>query len=240
MSERVELSIVLPCYNEAENLPLLLEVYARIWPKYLSAELVLVNNGSTDNSADVLALELAKPELHFARTVLVPKNRGYGFGMYTGLQAARGEFLALSHADMQCKPEDVFAAYNLLKSQPNPKGCFIKGRRGPREFGAELVTRCMSVISSTVLLTTLTDINAQPKVFHHSHLGRLKSPPDGIPFDLYVLYQAKRAGLQVLPIPVIFGKRGHGKSKWAFGFLRWRTFLNMIGYIFHLRFHPEG
>lgn len=240
MSERVDLSIVLPCYNEAENLPPLLARYAAAWPD-ISAELILVDNGSTDHTAAVLARELAKPEYRFARTVLVPKNRGYGHGIVTGLRAAAGEFLAFSHADLQCGPEDVFAAYRLLKSQPDPAKAVVKGKRAKRDFSAELVTTGMSLVASAVLLTPLSDVNAQPKVFHRSHLDRLAAPPDGFPLDLYVLYQAKHAGLATLTVPVVFGARGHGQSKWAFSFLsRWRTILNMVRYIAYLRFHPRG
>jgi glycosyltransferase involved in cell wall biosynthesis len=232
---RIELSIVLPCYNEAENLSPLLQRYADVWED-LPAELILVNNGSTDHSAEVLARELAKPQLAFARTVLVPKNRGYGHGIWTGLQTARGEFVGFSHADMQCSPADLFRAYHKVKAAADPARTIVKGRRARREFAAMLITNGMSFVASTVLGTRLTDINAQPKVFHRSHLQRLTRPPDGFPFDLYVLYQGRRAGLRLETIPVVFGKRGHGQSKWAFSFLsRWRTIWNMVRYIFTLR-----
>jgi hypothetical protein len=82
----------------------------------------------------------------------------------------------------------------------------------------------------------LTDINAQPKVFHRSHLERLRRPPEGFQFDLYVLYAARRAGLRVLTVPVVFGTRAHGHSKWAFSFVsRYRTSWATIVYIFKLR-----
>jgi glycosyltransferase involved in cell wall biosynthesis len=230
------LSIVLPCYNEADNLPLLLDGYWQVWPDW-PAELILVDNGSTDHTAEVLARELALPDLAFARTVRVSQNRGYGHGLATGLQAARGEFVAFSHADMQCSPADVFRAYDLLYNTPNPGQSLVKGRRLGREFSAELITAGMSIVASTVLLTRLTDINAQPKVFHRSHLARLSRPPDGFQFDLYVLYRARQAGLKILTIPVTFGERLHGQSKSAFNiFARYRTIWVMITYIFNLRF----
>jgi glycosyltransferase involved in cell wall biosynthesis len=231
---RPELSIVLPCYNEAENLPPLLERYAQVWED-LPAELILVDNGSTDATEAVLRRELSR--YPFARTVKVEKNQGYGHGIMTGLRAARGEFLAFSHADQQCKPDDVFAAYHKLKSAPKPEMALVKGRRARRSFQSELITGGMAALASVVLATPLWDINAQPKVFHHSHLARLKFPPDGFPLDLYVLYQARRAGVKILTVPVVFAARGHGQSKWAFSFLsRWRTILNMVSYIFRLRF----
>jgi glycosyltransferase involved in cell wall biosynthesis len=234
LSQRPELSIVLPCYNEAENLPPLLARYAQVWVD-LPAELILVDNGSTDHTEAVLRREL--PNYPFARTVKVEKNRGYGHGIMTGLRAARGEYLAFSHADQQCKPDDVFAAYHKLLAAPNPVKTLVKGARAQRSFQSELVTTGMAVLASTVLATPLWDINAQPKVFHRSHRDRLRYPPDGFPLDLYVLYQARRAGVKILTVPVVFGVRGHGQSKWAFSFLsRWRTMLNMAAYIGRLRF----
>lgn len=237
----VSLSIVLPCYNEADNLPLLLEGYRQVWEADLLAELVLVNNGSTDDTAAVLERELHRPELAFARAIHVTHNRGYGQGIHSGLQAAQGEFLAFSHADMQCRPADVFKAYHQLAAEPNPTQALIKGKRGPRDFSASLVTNTMSLLASTVLGMNLTDINAQPKVFHRSHLHRLTQPPDGFQFDLYVLYTARRAGLKILTLPVVFGQRAHGQSKWAFSFLsRYRTIWATITYIFRLRLGGAG
>jgi glycosyltransferase involved in cell wall biosynthesis len=232
----LQLSIVLPCYNEADNLPLLLKAYRQIWED-LPAELILVDNGSTDHTAEVLAQLLSRPEFDFARSVRVAQNRGYGHGLYTGLQAADGQFLATSHADMQCSPADLFAAYHKIIAQPDPTRTLVKGKRGKRDLTASLVTNGMALLASTILLTPLTDINAQPKLFPRSHLARLTHPPDGFQFDLYLLYQARCAGLQILTVPVIFGERAHGQSKSAFNLLaRYRTIWAMIVYIFQLRF----
>lgn len=230
------LSIVLPCYNEADNLPLLLDGYRQVWPDW-PAELILVNNGSTDSTAEVLEQELGRPEMAFARIVRVPVNQGYGHGLYTGLQAAQGEFVGFSHADMQCSPADLFHAYEQLMAQPDPTRVLVKGKRTGRELGPSIVTNGMALLASTILLTNLSDINAQPKLFHRSHLACLTHPPPGFQFDLYVLYQARRAGLKILTIPVVFGQRAHGQSKWAFSLLsRYRTIWATLVYIFQLRF----
>ncbi len=235
-------SVVLPCYNEADNLPPLLDSYAAEWQaQRLPAELILVDNGSTDHTAEVLARELARPELWFARVVRVPANRGFGHGTLTGLQAARGEVVGFSHADMQYRPRDVFEAYRCLMAAPDPARVLVKGRRAPRGWSASLVTNTMAALASLVLLMPLSDINAQPKVFQRGLLARLTHPPDGFQFDLYVLYTARRAGLQVLTVPVVFGLRAHGQSKWAFSFLsRYRTIWATIVYIFKLRFGAAG
>jgi glycosyltransferase involved in cell wall biosynthesis len=229
---KIAFSIVLPCYNEAQNLPLILEGYRKVWRE--SCELVLVNNGSTDNSAQVLGQELAKKENTFARSVLVPVNQGYGYGVMAGVRAAKGEVIGISHADMQCPPTDLFCAYDLLGENKN---AIVKGKRGKREFSALVVTVGMATIATSVLMMLLTDVNAQPKVFPRSLVEYMTEPPNGFELDLYILYSARKLKWKVLELPVVFGKRAHGTSKWAFSLAsRRRHMWATLKYIFRLRF----
>jgi glycosyltransferase involved in cell wall biosynthesis len=214
----------------------LLEAYRQVW-RDLPAELILVDNGSTDDTRAFLEGLLGDPSYGFARVVTVPKNRGYGHGIMTGLRAAEGKFLAFSHADLQCSPADLFTAYDTLLNSPEPDRTIVKGRRQRRGFGPSLITNGMTVVASMVLGSPLSDINAQPKVFTRAHLDRLSSPPDGFEFDVYVLYKARENGGRILTIPVVFQPRAHGASKWAFSFRsRWRTIVRVFQYIFALRF----
>jgi glycosyltransferase involved in cell wall biosynthesis len=230
----MRLSIVLPCYNEARNLPLLLERYRESWDD-LPAELLLVENGSTDDSAAALMRLLASGRYPFARAVTVAKNRGYGFGIMSGLREAKGEFVAFSHADLQCAAPDVFAAFHALQGLPRPEMSVVKGRRHGRHWRDRLVTGTMSALASMLLDRRLTDINAQPKVFHRSLLGRLTNPPDGFQLDLYVLLAAVRAGFAIGTIPVEFPPRIHGVSNWAFSLAsRCRTIRQTMAYMLRL------
>ena len=239
MTRSLAFSIVIPAYNEAANLPALLERYVEVWED-LPAELIVVDNGSSDGTGEVLERQLARPELAFARVLRIDHNRGYGHGIHTGLMSAGGEVVGFSHADMQTDPADLFRAYHQLMLSQDPTRTLIKGQRAPRDFGAELLTRGMSFFATVILMRRISDVNAQPKVFHRSHLERLTQPPDGIPYDLYVLYRGLQAGLEVVTIPVVFGQRAHGESRWAANiFSRYRTILNMIRVMIRLRFSRE-
>lgn len=230
------LSIVLPCYNEALNLGPLLERYRSVWQD-IPAELILVDNGSTDETPDVLEGAIGSGAYPFLRVLTVPRNQGYGFGLMTGLRDARGEFLAFSHADMQCAPEDLFAAWRVLMWQPRPAEVVVKGRRYGRAWQDSLITIRMSVLASSILLRRLADINAQPKLFHRSLLQELAQPPNGLQFDLYVLYRAVRSSRRINTVPVAFSKRLHGQSSWAFSFAaRRRAIWETIAYMFRLGF----
>ena len=81
----MRMSLVIPCYNEARNLPLLV---ARLRETFVrdDIEAILVDNGSTDDSPAVLDALLRSPSR--IRSVRVEKNQGYGFGILAGLAAA--------------------------------------------------------------------------------------------------------------------------------------------------------
>ena len=112
------LSVVVPCFNEARNVPALLERFADAIGER-PVELIVVNNGSTDDTADVLAGLLSKRPYGFARCVSVERNVGYGHGLMTGLREARADVVAITHADLQCDPADVIRAYERLHSEPD-------------------------------------------------------------------------------------------------------------------------
>lgn len=236
------LSVVLPCYNEAPNLPQVLERYRAAAPQGLRWELLLVQNGSTDGSGELLGRLLARPGNGFARAVEVPRNRGYGYGLAAGLSAARGAVLAFSHADLQCDAKDVFDAYALLDKLGGLEGGrIVKGRRRRRAFSQTLLTAGMGLWASLCLGRRMNDINAQPKVFSRSLLPKLAPMPDGFELDVHVLYRALAAGWGLATLPVHFGERLHGESKWAaHTVLRWRTIARVAGYILTLRFRAQA
>lgn len=232
----MQLSIIIPCYNEVKNIPLILQRCAVAVRGRDQMEVILVNNGSTDESPAIFTQELTKPQYQFARVVTVATNIGYGHGIMTGLRNAKGEVLAWTHADMQTDPADVLTAYTAFMKLNQPNQVIMKGRRIHRRFGEWAFTLGMSCIASVVLRKCLFDINAQPKLFHRSFLKKMSKAPDDFSLDLYLLYMAKVNGYRIHTIPVNFGKRIHGESKWAFSFRsRYRTILRTITYIFALR-----
>jgi putative flippase GtrA len=239
-----DLSIVLPCYNEGPNIPLLIERVRPFWPQE-NFELILVNNGSSDNSAEIMAAECRKPENAFLRIVTVPHNIGYGHGILTGLRAAQAPLLAYSHADIQTPPEDIFRAIHLLQAQGLPPAqTLIKGRRTNRDPNALVLTNGLAKIVALVLGHQLEDINGQPKLFARSLLDKLRRPPTGFAFDTYLMYVAALAGLRLVEFPVDFGQRLHGQSKWAGTlFSRYKTiwrYLVSIGQIAWTHYDAPG
>ena len=224
----MKLSIVLPCYNEEKNIPLILEKFNNCI-KTTDIELILVNNGSTDCSGNVL--EKLLPKYSFAKTVKVEVNEGYGYGIIQGLNSAKGEFICYTHADLQTDPEDVLKGLEIIKKSPNPKNSFVKGDRKGRDFFDQFFTIGMSIFETLYLRTKLWDINAQPNIFHINFFKSLDKIPKDFSLDLYFLYMAQKRELDVIRFNVIFPPRMHGESSWNKGFAsKWKFIKRTIDF----------
>ena len=153
------LSIIIPCYNEAQNLHLLIEQCKKITGKNI--EIILVNNGSTDNSFNKIT-RLIK-DLTNIKVINVKENLGYGHGILKGLKAARGDILSWTHADLQTDLNDVLIGFKFFKNDNN---IFVKGRRVKRPLKDNIFTIGMSVFETILFQKFFWDINAQPNMFN--------------------------------------------------------------------------
>jgi glycosyltransferase involved in cell wall biosynthesis len=233
---QMKLSVIIPCYNERDNIPLIVERMSVTFAGRDNVEVILVDNGSTDGSDAVFAAQLAGQS--FMRCVKVEQNQGYGHGILFGLDAAcDADVYAWTHADMQTDPRDVLTAFDLLCIHGVGSN-IVKGKRSNRALLDTAFTFMMQMIANLALNVRVDDVNAQPKVFSkpfYDDYIRGQAPQD-FSLDLFLLCQAHKAGLEVLEVPVVFADRMHGEAK---GGGSWRTRIKLIkrtlAYIFKLR-----
>ncbi|MGE3624195.1 MAG: glycosyltransferase family 2 protein [Bdellovibrionales bacterium] len=225
------LSLVIPCYDEARNLP---DLIARCMAVAAQSdmEIILVDNGSRDETPGILA----SLEHDRVRSVRVEVNRGYGFGILAGLNAARGDILGWTHADLQTDPADALRGLAIFQKYPGQK-IFVKGSRHGRKFSDVVFTFGMSVFETLLFAAPFRDVNAQPTLFPRALFESWKNPPHDFALDLFAYWSARRAGYAVKRFPVHFGPRGHGtQSRWN---VNWQSKLHMIrrvaGYSWQLR-----
>lgn len=230
--------MIIPCYNEADNLPLLVPRCAEICTDG-SCEVVLVDNGSTDPSPEILRELLAGQDS--IRSIRVERNRGYGFGILSGLRAADGRILAWTHADMQTDPADALRGLDRFRRSADPQRLFVKGRRQGRPFGDVAFTAGMSLFESALFGRRLWDINAQPTMFSRAFFESWTDPPHDFSLDLYAYCTARRRGLAVARIAVRFGERAHGHSHWNVDWPAKVKFIRRtVGYSLKLRRAASG
>ena len=219
--KEIKLSIILPCYNESENIPVILEKFAAVMNRP-DVEILFVNNGSNDASKDIFSQTI--PKYFFAKVIDIKVNQGYGFGITSGLREAKGEYIGYMHADMQTDPADSLKALEIIEKHLNPENCFVKGDRKGRSFVDQFFTIGMSLFETIYLNTRLWDINAQPNIFHRSFFEAIKdSCPKDFSLDLYLLYMAKKKKLNIIRFDVMFPDRIFGSSNWNTGIVsKWK------------------
>lgn len=207
----ITLSLIIPCYNEAKNLPLLVKRCQKILIPEM--EVILVDNGSTDDTPAILN-KLLNNQTQI-RTVRVEINKGYGYGILTGLKAAEGKILCWTHADMQTDPADAIKGLELFKQAEDASDkLFVKGKRYGRSIMDVFFTVGMAIFETVLLRKVLWDINAQPTMFSKTFFETWENPPHDFSLDLYAYYMAKKQGCSIKRFNVLFGERAHGVSHW--------------------------
>ncbi len=204
-------SLVIPCFNEEQNLPRLIDSCLALIESS-DCEIIIVDNGSTDNSAKILP-SLIKSNSKL-RAIYVEKNIGYGHGILSGLKEAKGEIIGWTHADLQTDPLDCIQAFAHFDGNNN---LFVKGKRRGRSFFDNFFTICMAIFESLLLKKILWDINGQPTLFRKEFFASWENPPEDFSLDLYSYYMAKLQNLKIKRISVYFGKRFSGVSSWNTG-----------------------
>ena len=207
------LSVILPCYNESSNIVGIISSIKSALQGRNDVEIILVDNGSTDSTPQVMEQALQGEHNKQFKTLRIEKNIGYGHGIMEGVRIASGEVIAWTHADLQTDPADVLEAYKIFVDHPEYPNCILKGRRVGRNPLDTLFTGGMSILSTLLLREHFSDVNAQPKMFHRNFLEKLTESPKDFSLDLYLLYQARVQKYQILEHHVNFGKRLYGESK---------------------------
>lgn len=210
----MKLSVVVPCYNEADNIPLLLEKFSAVITRQ-DIEVILVDNGSTDKTPEILCDLL--PKYPFARSVRVEVNEGYGYGIVCGLKACNGDFVGWTHADMQTDPGDLIKALDIIEKEGEGKDIYVKGNRKGRPLFDQFFTTGMSLFETVYMGERLYDVNAQPNVMNRKFFESWQDPPKDFALDLYALYMARKKGLSIKRFDVVFPERIHGESHWNNG-----------------------
>lgn len=114
MQQHPIISIIMPCYNAGENIKYsIASIYGQSFKNF---ELIVVNDGSSDDSLDILT-NLA--ETYKALRVINQANKGAGPARNTGLQAARGEFIAFLDADDSWHPDCLLKLHQVLAALPD-------------------------------------------------------------------------------------------------------------------------
>lgn len=185
-------SIILPCYNEEKNIAASVnDVGAWIAREELAAEIIVVNDGSTDASASVL--EGLRPQWPQLRVVTMERNSGYGLAVRAGCDAAANDLICFMDSDGQFRADDL----RLLLGQMD-RFAFATGRR--RKRADPLVRNIFGKVLGLLIFVSfgvwLRDVNCGMKMFHRDIWLRIR-PTRGVEklFNAEMFLRLKEQGI---------------------------------------------
>jgi dolichol-phosphate mannosyltransferase len=210
-------SVVVPLYNEAENVPLLQSELAAAMTG-LDYEIIFVDDGSSDQTANQIA---PGPNV---RVLSFEKNAGQSAAMYAGLHAARGATCVLIDGDLQNDPADI----PRLLAEIERGVDLVCGYRAQRKdtLVKRITSRIANFIRSRFTKDGVRDTGCTLKAMRRECVGAL------VPFKgmhRFIPALVKGAGFRLLEIPVNHRPRKFGQSKYGLGNRALHATIDMFG-----------
>jgi len=209
------LTIVIPVYNEERSIPTLVTTCHEVSSQEL-IEFVIVENGSSDNSLEILTSELR--DLENFRVVSIKENCGFGGGIAKGIQVADTDFVAWIPGNLKVHPQSCLDGFKLLLASEHYPEVAAKALRTGRPLYDRTATMAVSTLWSIMTRKVLWDTGAPPTIVPRRLMVDRDLPP-GYELEVFVTWLIKKSGLYLLRFPVHYGERKHGKSRWNTDFL---------------------
>jgi glycosyltransferase involved in cell wall biosynthesis len=206
----LRLSVIIPCYNERATIR---EIVAAVQATGRAHEIIIVDDGSTDGTRDVLPELAAQPGV---RVFYHERNRGKGAAVRTGFDEAAGNVLLIQDADLEYDPRDYGA---LLQPIEEGRARVVYGSRflgGPRTammfwhmVGNKLLTLTTNVLYNTIL----SDMETGYKVFRAEVLRGVPLRSRRFDFEPEITAKVLKRGVRIFEVPIKFYPREYAEGK---------------------------
>ena len=242
----MDISIIVPLFNEAESLPKLYEWIARVMNENgFSYEVIFVNDGSTDESWKVIeelrieSLELIeagekKVESSPVHGICFRRNYGKSAALYCGFKAAKGDVVITMDADLQDSPDEIPELYRMITEDGYDLVSGWKQKRYDNKLTKNLPSKLFNATARKVTGIQLHDMNCGLKAYRKEVVKNIEVFSE---MHRYIPYLAKNAGFTKIGEKVVqhrkreFGTSKFGINRFVNGYLDLMTlwFLNKFG-----------
>ena len=227
---RYTLSVVIPFYNEAENVPQLMqEIRTVIERESLSAlEVLAVDDGSSDETG--IVLERVALDWPLLRVLHHAKNRGQAAALWTAFSAAQGQVIVTLDGDGQNDPGDIPELLKRLRDGVDMVAGYRKHRQDSNL--RRTMSRVANAVRGRLLRDGVRDAGCALKVFRREVFQSF--------LPIRTLYSfmpafAVAGGFGVVEMPVQHRSRNAGTSKYGLSVMAWRPLVDMLGVCWYAR-----
>lgn len=206
-----KLSLVVPFYNEEANVTRVIRDLDTVFEKegLSDYEIVAVNNGSSDQTAELLkGLHEENPRV---KIVTVPVNQGLGYGILQGFRNSEGRFVGLHPGDGQIGAGDVVKVWRKLVREDLD---LCKVRRVVRQDGIQrrMISLIFNFLCRAMFGICSDDVNGIPKIMKREALEKLALVSRDWFIDTEIMIKATQFGFKIGEVDVEFLKREGGRS----------------------------
>ena len=239
----MDISIIVPLYNEAESLPKLYEWIARVMKENkFSYEIIFVNDGSIDNSWEIINqlsndANDANDENDAngtVRGICFRRNYGKSAALYCGFKAAQGDVVITMDADLQDSPDEIPELYRMITEDGFDLVSGWKQKRYDNKFTKNIPSKLFNATARKVTGIKLHDMNCGLKAYRNEVVKNIEVFSE---MHRYIPFLAKNAGFTKIGEKVVqhrkreFGTSKFGLNRFVNGYLDLMTlwFLNKFG-----------
>lgn len=229
----MDISVIIPLYNEAESLPSLHEWIVRVMQEHqYTYEIVFINDGSTDESWQVIKqLHDQNPNV---RGINFRRNYGKSAALYCGFEAAEGNVVITMDADLQDSPDEIPELYDMIKNDHYDLVSGWKQKRFDNKLTKNIPSKLFNATARWVTGIKLHDMNCGLKAYRKEVVKNIEVFSE---MHRYIPYLAKNAGFTRIGEKVVqhrkreFGVSKFGLNRFVNGYLDLLTlwFLNKFG-----------
>ena len=222
MDQQKKLSIIVPVYNEERTV---VEVMKQITNACPQAEIIYIDDGSSDQSWDLLK-DNARPQ----DTVLTKPNGGKGSAVRLGIEHASSAYTVIQDADLEYDPKDILLL--LEKAEDNPK-CAVFGSRflrpNPNLYKRYLIgNKALTMIVNILFFARLTDAYTCYKLFPTKILKRLPLEAHGFELEAELCCYPLKKNVKIKEVPISYSPRTLEEGKKIRFSDAWKGMLRML------------
>jgi glycosyltransferase involved in cell wall biosynthesis len=206
----MKVSVIIPVYNEKSTIE---EILKRVEAQEIATEILVIDDGSTDGTRDILA---AMNEEGGLRIILHDRNRGKGAAVRTGFQNATGDVFLIQDADLEYDPRDYPA---LIQPIEEDIADVVYGSRflgGPRRtvmFWHMVANKLLTFMTNLLYNTILSDMETGYKVFKREIVDGMEIHANSFDFEPEFTAKILKKKVRVYEVPISFNPRDYDEGK---------------------------
>jgi len=213
VSKMKVLSIIIPAYNEEKTISKILKRLNKVDLKDIKKEIVVVDDGSTDRTYEILegfGVMLIKHE----------KNLGKGAAIRSGIKNSSGDMILIQDADLEYSPEEIPSLVNeILNGEDVVYGSRFKGSIRNMSFFNYLANQFLSFTTRILFNTPISDIETGYKIFKRNVIDKIDLDSKGFEIEAELTTKILKKKYRIKEVPISYNGRNkkEKKIKWKDG-----------------------